>query len=769
MLNFRGFFKKVRSRGSTSNASVSSRNSTSENELQPKEITPLSYFQEDESTRAWGDELSGDLLYTIILRRVRYSKNSDEGLQWETQKVRLLKAGSLERLVDHLAAAFLHDDVNFLSIFLSTYRTFLNPLEALDMLILRFENLSNEETAKTLSNSDSKEAYSKSDCEAIKASILRVLELWIERHPEDWQQPPKYILVQRTLQFCNKYKAETEDVERKTRKTIHDARRKQNKNVTPLSLLPTKETDLDRTSVNKDAALFFLRHMSESDIAKSLLAYDVRLFRRVIPWQCLGSVWSRRGTGAEISTVKATVKQFNHVVYIVLATVLSPCLSLAQRAKIVEKWIKVAEESRTFKNFSSLRAILSGLQTHAVYRLKKTWEVVPENVKKNFEKLHEEMKSELKSDHESSSVPYLGTFLHDLMMLDTAHTDLLKGLINFEKRRKEFELLTMISLLQMGCEKHEKQQPSQDFEQFISLIQPLTDEQGFELSQMAEGGDKTLDQEPVKWGSLLQHSFSTLMDDSDSDTISEPKVASSALLDLKSPRISTFSFNNASAATSGLASPNSGARPSSSSSQPNNNHATARAAAARTYVIVRITVDDPMIDLNGVNYRCIRVSEHDRVKSVLVHGLAKHNLLHERPSCWNLIQKLKNRELPLPDSTNVFHAMDKSLGDGQLEFVLRRKTHHELHEAEKLQRQKKSKLYGTQTATVSGMTIPPSLLSPAPGKAQVQVERKESVAQKIGSVSMANLGKDESTKNGGSASIKSKSLSTMTSINRSNT
>lgn len=60
--------------------------STSE-ELPSKEISPLSYFQEDESTRAWGDELSGDLLYTIILRRVRYSKNSDEGLQWETQKV----------------------------------------------------------------------------------------------------------------------------------------------------------------------------------------------------------------------------------------------------------------------------------------------------------------------------------------------------------------------------------------------------------------------------------------------------------------------------------------------------------------------------------------------------------------------------------------------------------------------------------------------------------------------------------------------------------
>ena len=57
-----------------------------------------------------------------------------------------------------------------------------------------------------------------------------------------------------------------------------------------------------------------------------------------------------------------------------------------------------------------------------------------------------------------------------------------------------------------------------------------------------------------------------ILRNSDSDTISEPKVASSALLDLKSPRISTLSFttgnNNASADTSGLASPTSGARPS---------------------------------------------------------------------------------------------------------------------------------------------------------------------------------------------------------------
>ena len=46
-------------------------------------------------------------------------------------------------------------------------------------------------------------------------------------------------------------------------------------------------------------------------MAKSLLAYDVRLFRRVIPWQCLGSVWSRREqrSSSEIHTVKGDFQE----------------------------------------------------------------------------------------------------------------------------------------------------------------------------------------------------------------------------------------------------------------------------------------------------------------------------------------------------------------------------------------------------------------------------------------------------------------------------
>ena len=80
-----------------------------------------------------------------------------------------MKAGSLERLVDHLAAAFLHDDVNFLSIFLATYRTFVLPQQTLDMLLGRYENLTLEEKQRGNEPAqDTTESFSASDCDAIK-------------------------------------------------------------------------------------------------------------------------------------------------------------------------------------------------------------------------------------------------------------------------------------------------------------------------------------------------------------------------------------------------------------------------------------------------------------------------------------------------------------------------------------------------------------------------------------------------------------------------
>jgi ral guanine nucleotide dissociation stimulator-like 1 len=95
-------------------------------------------------------------------------------------------------------------------------------------------------------------------------------------------------------------------------------------------------------------------------------------------------VWSKRGKkniGSHASSITATIDQFNALTCRVISTILnSHGHKTSHRAKIVMKWIEVAQELRVLKNFSSLKAIISGLQSNPIYRLRKTWAAVSKYV-----------------------------------------------------------------------------------------------------------------------------------------------------------------------------------------------------------------------------------------------------------------------------------------------------------------------------------------------------------------------------------------------------
>ena len=71
------------------------------------------------------------------------------------------------------------------------------------------------------------------------------------------------------------------------------------------------------------------------------------LFLRLRPYECLGSLWSQRdkkGGHGGCPSVRATVRHFNRVA----AAVVTSCLGGAglrppQRARLLEKWIRVAQ------------------------------------------------------------------------------------------------------------------------------------------------------------------------------------------------------------------------------------------------------------------------------------------------------------------------------------------------------------------------------------------------------------------------------------------
>ncbi|XP_048450272.1 ral guanine nucleotide dissociation stimulator-like 1, partial [Rhincodon typus] len=112
-------------------------------------------------------------------------------------------------------------------------------------------------------------------------------------------------------------------------------------------------------------------------IAEQLTFMDADLFRKLVPNECLGSIWCQRDKEENqhvASTVWAIITQFNNVSKCVTSTTLRPQqLKPRQRTKIIEKWINVAQECRILQNFSSVRAIIAALQTKSVFKLQKTW------------------------------------------------------------------------------------------------------------------------------------------------------------------------------------------------------------------------------------------------------------------------------------------------------------------------------------------------------------------------------------------------------------
>ncbi|XP_026580758.1 ral guanine nucleotide dissociation stimulator-like 2 [Pseudonaja textilis] len=80
-------------------------------------------------------------------------------------------------------------------------------------------------------------------------------------------------------------------------------------------------------------------------------------------------------------------------------------------------------------------------------------------------------------------IPYLGTFLKDLVMLDAATPTRLQtsGYINFEKHRKEFEILTRLRLLQAKCRNYALV-PDRALQRWLQCLPLLSEAQSYQLS-----------------------------------------------------------------------------------------------------------------------------------------------------------------------------------------------------------------------------------------------------------------------------------------------
>ncbi|XP_018554207.1 ral guanine nucleotide dissociation stimulator-like 1 [Lates calcarifer] len=718
----------------------------------------------------WGEEFEDGAVYGVTLRRepVPSAQNTSETnpccafVQYRTCKVRRLKAATLDLLVNHLLDPSCQEQ-DYGRIFLSTYRTFTSTTKLIELLFQR------DSAASDLDNS-----------ECYRSPLLTFIQTWLDEYSEDFRDPPQHLALRLLLDhlrissavydnmrsqpnFCSLagqaeallQRFQKEEAEINARTTLADLEQEEEGS--------GDEDSGCENSVDQGGIMDF----STAAIAEQLTRMDSALFVKVVPYQCLGCVWSQRDKKENMSpTIRATIAQFNAITNQVIVSLLcqpadptssptssrQPPTTPAQRARIIEKWIRVAQDCRWLKNFSSLKAILSALHSNAVYRLRKTWAAVSRDSMTTFDNLCETFPDEncvltnrelLGEDGGQASVdnispkiskrcpiprqmstssgvvPYLGTYLTVLTMLDTALPDTVEGgLINLEKRRREFEVLSQIRTLQASCSQYNLPHHSR-IAAWLQRYTLLTDQESYELSRQLEPpvdlcsptlwSHRTLTK---KLSSLLTASDGSKKLPADQISVSSSGSSGSEMEDLSSPnsacsiRLQSFhsSCNNVSEAFSSLSSSSSSSPCSSAASSPDSptpsvsssdcqadmcspssscSGARPKASHHKRSVsmtslpvynrqvddscIVRVSVD--LAQSNGNMYKSILLTSQDKTAQVIKRALEKHHLEHMNWQEFTLTQVISpERELLIPDKANVFYAMSTT---ANFDFVLR--------------------------------------------------------------------------------------------------
>ncbi|XP_032490958.1 ral guanine nucleotide dissociation stimulator isoform X5 [Phocoena sinus] len=755
----------------------------------------------ESSTQEIGEELVNGVIYSISLRKVQVHHGANKGQRWlgyendsalnlyETCKVRTVKAGTLEKLVEHLVPAFQGSDLSYVTIFLCTYRAFTTTQRVLDLLFQRYGCIL---------------PYSSEDGgpqDQLKNAVSSILGTWLDQYSEDFCQPPDFPCLKQLVAYVQ-LNMPGSDLERRAHLLLAQLERTELTKAEPEALAPAlKPTaalepvpapalaprpvpgpDLEpalgpapapATEPSWPSPVAAENGLGEEKphllafppnlVAEQFTLMDAELFKKVVPYHCLGSIWSqrdKRGKEHLAPTVRATVAQFNSVANCVITTCLGDrSVTARARARVLEHWIEVARECRVLKNFSSLYAILSALQSNSIHRLKKTWEEVSRDSLRIFQKLSEIFSDEnnyslsrellikegtskfatlemnpkraqrrpkevLSQGVIQGTVPYLGTFLTDLVMLDTAMKDYLYGrLINFEKRRKEFEVIAQIKLLQSACNNYSIA-AEEHFGAWFRAMERLSEADSYslscELEPPSESASNTLKVKKstaiVKRWSDRQAPSTELSTGSSYHSKScdqlrcGPYLSSGDIADALSVHSAgssssdveeiTMSFvpespdgqekkfwectSQSSPETSGISSASSSTSSSSASTTP--------VATTRTHkrsvsgvcgyssslplynqqvgdcCIIRVSLD---VD-NGNMYKSILVTSQDKAPAVIRKAMDKHNLDEDEPEDYELVQVISDdRKLKIPDNANVFYAMNST---ANYDFVLKKRT-----------------------------------------------------------------------------------------------
>lgn len=376
----------------------------------------------------------------------------------------LIKAASLDNLIERLVVGARDKERYFNKVFLLTYYSFTKPPELIRELIGYYH--SHEE-------------------DSIRLKLLNFLGDWIKKSFHDFTN----YTIAAVMHFLDdhhlirNHKTTQQKVKRYLLKELFDIK-VQNVNVLepppPLEVpqsFNVREMAQPRIPLDQLASSKFKKRMLGSnpfdypfdvlewpsvEIARQMTLIESDLFKRIEPKECFGLAWSKKDKRDLAPNIVAISERFNKVNQWVQRTILTEP-DLRKRQALLVKFVDIVKELRKLNNFVSINQICSAINSASIHRMKKTMEALNRsdmNLFVGYSSLfhnppYRELRRELQMAMPNPAVPFIGMYLTELTFIEDGNRDNASHptkegveLINFTKRRLYSETILNIQLYQ---------------------------------------------------------------------------------------------------------------------------------------------------------------------------------------------------------------------------------------------------------------------------------------------------------------------------------
>eukprot|EP01137_Pigoraptor_chileana_P000106 Opistho-2@35714 len=356
-------------------------------------------------------------------------KLSADGMEFHIQKSDgrlLIVGGALEKLVAKMADV--EDlDIEFFNTFLLTFRHVIAPAAFLQMLIERIDSHSAPSNSPSI-DIGTAEHREQAGCDIIVLRTTNVIVKWMSRTWYDFHNHEDIlVLVDSLLERMTSRGHEA--LARRIRNTMAQKATEWEASLVPDPVLVHEPLNFDE--------------ITHKDLAGQLTLIELDLFRRIQSEEVIVQLWCG---GEEFYAAKRNltryVEWFNKVsAWVSTEICLAP--NHKKRAQIIERFVKVAKGCLRLSNYSTLYAIVSGLNHGAVYRMKKTWEVVSHRSLASLRELEALVDPAhnfttyrtLLKKQRLPAIPIMGLYLKDLTFINEIPKKLNNGFVNVFKLR----------------------------------------------------------------------------------------------------------------------------------------------------------------------------------------------------------------------------------------------------------------------------------------------------------------------------------------------